>query len=217
MKHRNIFLPLILCLGMLSGCGAARPSKFYQLTVPSEQSSGPDPAPYSFTLLLGPITTSDLYRDDHLVYTSDSQAMGTFEYRRWAEPPTEMINDVLLRELQRSDRYEHVYFLRSGVRGDYVLRGRLYDLREIEGKGLSVRVAFEFELRDSKREFTVWSHSYSHDEPVNGKDVSAVVAAMDRDVQTGLGEVLTGLDQFFSSHTASASTANPATGATRER
>ena len=110
MKHRNIFPALILCLGMLNGCGAARPSKFYQLTVPSEQSSGPDPATYSFTLLLGPITTSDLYRDDHLVYTSEGEAMGTYEYRRWAEPPTEMINDVLLRELQKSEHYEHVYF-----------------------------------------------------------------------------------------------------------
>ena len=217
MKHKNIFPALILCLGMVNGCGAARPSKYYQLTVPSEKASGVDPSPYSITLLLGPITTSDLYRDDHLVYTSDSQAMGTYEYRRWAEPPTEMINDVLLRELQGSGRYDHVYSLRSGVRGDYVLRGRLYDFREIDGKGLSVRVAFEFELRDSKRETTVWSYSYSHDQPVNGKDISAVVAAMDRDVQSGLSEVLAGLDQYFSAHTTFASTAAPAAGATRER
>ena len=206
MKHRNIFPALILCLGMLNGCGAARPSKFYQLTVPSEKAFGVDPAPYSVTLLLGPITTSDLYRDDHLVYTSDGEAMGTYEYRRWAEPPTEMINDVLLRELQRSGRYEHIYSLRSDVRGDYVLRGRLYDLREIDRNGLSVLVAFDFELRDFKTGATVWNHSYSHGEPVNGKDVSAVVAAMDRDVQSGLSEVLVGLDQYFSAHATFAST-----------
>ena len=217
MKHTNIFPALILCLGMLNGCGAARPSKFYQLTVPSENPSGVDPALYAVTLLLGPITTSDLYRDDHLVYTSDGQAMGTYEYRRWAEPPTEMINDVLLRELQRSGRYEHINSLRSGVRGDYVLRGRLYDFREIDGNSLSVRVAFDFELRDSRTGATVWNHSYSHDEPVKGKDVSAVVAALDRDVQSGLSEVLAGLDQYFSAHTTFASTAAPAAGATRER
>ena len=60
MKHRNIFPALILGLGVLNGCGAARPSKFYQLTVPSEKVSGVDPAPYSITLLLGPTTTSDI-------------------------------------------------------------------------------------------------------------------------------------------------------------
>jgi len=209
VKHRNIFPALILCLGMLNGCGAARPSKFYQLTVPSEKAFGVDPAPYSVTLLLGPITTSDLYRDDHLVYTSDGEAMGTYEYRRWAEPPTEMINDVLLRELQRSGRYERIYSLGSDVHGDYVLRGRLYDFREIDGNGLSARVAFDFELRDSKTGTTVWNRSYSHDEPVNGKDVSAVVAAMDRNVQSGLSEVLEGLDKYFSTRSAVASTVAP--------
>ena len=49
-----------------------------------------------------------------------------------------------------SGRYQNVYLLRSDVRGDYLLRGHLYDLREIDGKALSVRVAFEFDLRDVK-------------------------------------------------------------------
>jgi hypothetical protein len=73
----------------------------------------------------------------------------------------------------------------------YVLRGCLYDLRELDGTGLATRVAFEFELRDLK------TFSYSHDEPVNGKDVTAVVAAMDRNVQSGLSEVAGGLEQYF--------------------
>jgi ABC-type uncharacterized transport system auxiliary subunit len=207
MKRKFIFPALMLCLGILNGCGAARPSKFYQLTVPSEKAAAADPVPYPVTVVLGPITTSHLYRDDHIVYTSSGEAMGTYEYRRWAEPPTEMINEFVLRELQRSGRYEHIYSLRSDVRGDYVLRGRLYDFREIDQSGLSARVAFDFELRDSKTGATVWTHSYSHDEPVRGKDVSAVVAAMDRNVQSGLSEVLRGLDQYFSAHVTVASTA----------
>ena len=124
--------------------------------------------------------------------------MGTYEYHRWAEPPSEMISDVLLRELQESERYQHVYSLRSDSRGDYVLRGRLYDFREINGNGVAARVAFEFELRDSKTGATVWSRSYSHDEPVISKDVTAVVAALNRNVQSGLSEVMGGLEQYFS-------------------
>lgn len=207
MKHQIIFPALILCLGMLNGCGAARPSKFYQLTVPSDKTSGAEPAPYPVTLLLGSITTSHLYRDDHIVYTSNGEAMGTYEYHRWAEPPSEMIDDVLLRKLQASGHYQHIYSLRSDVRGDYVLRGRLYDLREISGNALTARVAFEFELRDSRTGTTVWNRSYSHDEPVDGKDVSAVVAAMDRNVQRGLSEIMGSLDQYFSTNRAIASTA----------
>lgn len=207
MKRKFIFPALMLGLGILNGCGAARPSKFYQLTLPNDKTPGADPAPFPVTLLLGPITTSHLYRDDHIVYTSNGEAMGTYEYHRWAEPPSEMISDVLLRELQESERYQHVYALRSDSRGDYVLRGRLYDFREVSGNGLAARVAFEFELRDSKSGATVWSRSYSHDEPVDGKSVPAVVAAMDRNVQNGLSEVSSGLDQYFSAHTSVASTA----------
>ena len=207
MNHKIIFPALILCLGMLNGCGAARPSKFYQLTVPGDKTSGADPAPYPVTLLLGSITTSHLYRDDHIVYTSNGEAMGAYEYHRWAEPPSEMIDDVLLRELQLSGRYQHIYSLRSDVRGDYVLRGRLYDLREVSGNALTARVAFEFELRDSKTGTTVWNRSYSHDEPVDGKDVSAVVAAMDRNVQRGLSEIVESLDEYFSTNRAIASAA----------
>jgi ABC-type uncharacterized transport system auxiliary subunit len=201
LKLKIIFPALILCLGILNGCGAARPSKFYQLTPPNDKTAGADPAPFPVTLLLGPITTSHLYRDDHIVYTSNGETMGTYEYQRWSEPPSEMISDVLLRELQESERYQHVYSLRSDSRGDYVLRGRLYDFQEIDGNGLAARVAFEFELRDSKTGATVWSRSYSHDEPVDGKNVPAVVAALNRNVRSGLSEVMGSLEQYFSGHT----------------
>ena len=197
MKHRIIFPTLVICLGILHGCGAARPSKFYQLTVSSNMSSTPASTPHPITLLLGPITTSHLYRDDHIVYTSSGQAMGTYEYQRWAQPPTEMIHDVLIQQLRAAGRYQYVYSLRSDSRGDYLLRGHLFDFREITGNGLSARVAFDFELRDSKTGATVWSHSYSHDEPVNGKDVSAVVTALDHNVQSGLAEIMGSLEQYF--------------------
>jgi ABC-type uncharacterized transport system auxiliary subunit len=205
MKLRTIFPALMLCLGMLNGCGATRPSKYYQLTVPSDTAPGADPAPYPVTLLLGRITTSHLYRDDRIVFTSNAEAMGTYEYHRWAEPPSDMISDVLLRELQASGHYQHVYSLRSDVSGDYLLRGRLYDFREIDGNVLAVRVAFEFELSDSKTGTAVWTRYYSHDEAVDGKAVTAVVAAMDRNVQNGLSEVAGGLDQYFSTHATVAS------------
>jgi len=197
---RGVLVPAtVLCLALLSGCGAARPSKFYQLTIPEERIATENPAAYPVTLLLGPITTSHLYRDDHIVYTSSGQAMGTYEYARWAEPPSEMIGDLLLRQLRSSRRYHHVYSRRSDVRGDYLLRGQLYDFCEVSGKGLVARVAFEFDLQDSKTGVTVWTASYSHDEPAAANEVSAVVAAMDRNVQNGLGEISRGLEQYFGS------------------
>jgi hypothetical protein len=62
-------------------------------------------------------------------------------------------------------------------------------------------------LRDSKTGATVWSRSYSHDEPVSGKDVTTVVAALNRNVQSGLSEVMAGLEQYFAGHTQSTAAA----------
>lgn len=207
MNRKIIFPALVLSLGVLNGCGATRPSKYYQLTVPDDSKAGKDSTPYPVTLLLGPIATSNLYRDDHIVYTSTGQVMGTYEYQRWAEPPSEMITDALLRELRASGRYLQIYSLRSNVRGDYLLRGHLYDFREIDGTVLAARVALDFELHDSKTGAIVWTRYYSHDEPVDGKDVAAVAAALNRNVLSGLSELREGLDRYFSTHAAVASTA----------
>jgi ABC-type uncharacterized transport system auxiliary subunit len=198
MKNTFLTSVLTLCVAILAGCGAARPYKFYQLTVPHDNVPGSDPAPFPVTLLVGPIKASHLYRENQIVYSSEAQAMGTYQYQRWAEPPTEMIRDVLLQELRLSGRYRNVYSLGSDVRGDYLLRGQLYDFREIAGQSLLVRVTLEFELLDTRVGTAVWTRYYSHDEPVSGRDIAAVVAAMDREVQRGLREMVAGLDQYFS-------------------
>jgi ABC-type uncharacterized transport system auxiliary subunit len=74
----------------------------------------------------------------------------------------------------------------------------LYDFKEISGSSLMARLTIDLELRETKTASTVWTHYYSHDEPVSGKDISAVVAALDRNAQRGMGEIKSGLDQYFS-------------------
>jgi ABC-type uncharacterized transport system auxiliary subunit len=196
--NRRFFSIAALAVALLTGCGAARPSKYYQLTVPGDAAPAADRSPYPVTLLLGPLRASHLYREEHIVYSSSGENMGTYEYQQWAEPPTEMLVDVLLRELRASGRYRAVDVLRSNSHGDYILYGRLYDFKEISASPLMARLTIELEMRETKSGSTVWTHYYSHDEPVSGKDISAVVAALDRNAQRGMGEVKSSLDQYFS-------------------
>lgn len=195
-------LALLTAASLLSliGCGATRPSKYYQLTVPGEQTATQNADPAAATLLLGPLLASHLYREDRIVYSANGEQMGTYEYHRWAEPPTEMIEEVLLRNLRASGRYKAVYMHRSDATGDFALRGRLYDFKEVSGSPILARVTFDMELRDLKTGATAWTHFYTHDEPAGGKDVPSIVAALDRNVQAGVKEVLTGLEQYFATH-----------------
>ena len=185
---------------LLGGCGAARPSKYYQLTIPGDARGEQPVDPTPVTLLVGSLLSSDLYREDRIVYSTAGEEMGTYEYQRWAEPPTEMIQEVLLRELRSTGRYRAVFAHRSDAKGDFLLRGRLYDFKEVAGNATLARLTVDFEMRDLKDGATVWTHYYHHDEPVNGKSVPAVVAALDKNVQRSVKEVLEGLDQYFASH-----------------
>ena len=71
------------------------------------------------------------------------------------------------------------------------------DFKEVSGSPLVARLAIEYELRDAKTGTTVWSHYYSHDEPAEGKEVTAVVAALDKNVQGIVGQVKAGLEQYL--------------------
>jgi ABC-type uncharacterized transport system auxiliary subunit len=196
-KVSGLLLAMVIA-GSLAGCGATRPTQYYQLTVPADVHHAEANAS-GISLALGPLVTSHLYREDRIVFSSGPQQMGTYEFQRWTEPPAEMIEEVLLRELRASGRYREVFTQRSSSNADYVLRGRLYDFKEVSGSPLQARVTVEFELKDMKSGSTVWSHYYNHDEPVSGKDVPAMVAALDRNVQRGVGEVKASLEQYFSS------------------
>jgi ABC-type uncharacterized transport system auxiliary subunit len=200
MTRRAFIGAVVLTAVLLSGCGAARPSKYYQLTVRADMPALEKPDAVPVTLLLGGMMTSHLYREDRIVYGNGAEQLGTYEYQRWAEPPAEMIQEVLLRELRASGLYRAVSYRRSNIKGDFALRGRLYDFKEVAAGQMSGRVTLELEMRDLKSGATVWTHYYTHDEPASGKDVPAIVAALDANVQHCVKEVVESLNQYFASH-----------------
>jgi ABC-type uncharacterized transport system auxiliary subunit len=191
---------LLLC-GLMAGCGAARPNKYYQLTFPGDAAADPPAgAVHPVSIIVGTLNASHLYREDHIVYGSSAENMGTYEYQRWAEPPAEMIQDVLLHALRNSGRFRTVLSLRSTAHGDYLLHGHLYELKEITGASMAGRLSMELELRDTRNGETLWTHLYSHDEAVSGKDVGAVVKALNHNVQRAAAELTASLDQYFAAH-----------------
>ena len=191
---------LVILFGVVAaGCGGSRPVKYYILDI------GPAPAVSTapqvpVTLLVSRISAAHLYRDDRLVYGSGQVQLGTYEYERWASPPSDLVQDVLIKTLRSSGSYRSVSRIGSNLRGDYIVRGQLFALDEVESPGLSARFSFQLELYDPKAAATVWSAAYTHDEPVNGKKVSDVVEALDRNVRAGMAQLTGELGQYLASH-----------------
>jgi ABC-type uncharacterized transport system auxiliary subunit len=202
-EMRRIWQAALFCMLAIfvAGCGASRPINYYVLDIgPALASAAPPQFPV--TLLVARITSTELYRDDRLVYSYGPVRLGTYEYERWAGPPVAMVRDMLISSLRTSQQYRSVTPIGSNLRGEYVVRGRLYALDEVDKPELAARFSLEIDLYDIKSGAMLWTDSYSHDEPVNGKGVSDVVEAMDRNVRAGLQQLTTNLAGYFASHAA---------------
>ena len=197
-RMRQTTLVVVLA-GISASCGASRPTKYYVLDVSPAPAIDPT-AQFPITLLIGRITASRLYRDDRLVYGSGPVELGTYEYQRWAESPADMVQDILISSLRSSGQYRSVSRIESNFRGDYIIRGHLYGLYEVDKPALTARFSLQLELFDPKSGATVWTDSYSHDEPVTGKTVADIVEALDRNVQAGMQQLTASLGQYFLNH-----------------
>jgi ABC-type uncharacterized transport system auxiliary subunit len=189
----------VLLTGFAAGCGSARPVKYYALDAGAVPTSAPS-AVYPVSLLVGRVTTSHLYRDDRLVFGSGPVQLGAYSDQRWAQSPADMVQDLLIASLRSSGQYRSVSRLGSSARGEYVVRSSLDALYEVDQPALVARFGLRVELFDPKAGATVWVGNYSHDEPVNGKNVPAVVEAMNRNVRAGMLQLTAGINQYFADH-----------------
>jgi ABC-type uncharacterized transport system auxiliary subunit len=190
-------IPCIVALLAAAGaCGGGRPIRYYTVELP------PAPQPstnvYPITVLIGRIGAPEILQDEPIAYRSGPNEIGTYNYHHWVEPPVRMVKVILIRQLRASGKYVSVTELGSSAQGEFVLRGRLYDFEEVDAGSTTALVTMDFELLDRKTAKTVWTHFYSYREPVQGKEISDVVSALDRNLRRGLTEVVSGMDAYFS-------------------
>jgi len=200
-----------LLAAILSACAATPPTRYYVLDAPQASPTGQAQIPVR--LIVGRITASHLYRDDRFVYGTSSVQLGAYEFERWSEPPVDLIQDELVATLRNSGQYRAVSRIGSAARGDYIVRGHLDALDEIDNKpAIAARFSLELELFEPAAGTVVWNSSYNHDEPVQGSGkkvaVADVVQALDHNVQEGLQQLTAGLGQYLSTHAQQPSAGN---------
>jgi ABC-type uncharacterized transport system auxiliary subunit len=182
---------------MLAGCGAARPIQYYSLDPPEVTRA---PQRMDVALLIGHFRAPTLYRDTRIVYRTGPNEMGVYQGHRWVEAPALMVEEMVLQSMRRSGQYKSVQKIASNAQGDYVVRGRVERFDEVEGKPILASVWLHLSLYDVKHGETVWSRSYEHDEPVSGKEVADVAAALDKNLQSGILELTSEINQYLAEH-----------------
>lgn len=199
MRQRVRLTLSVLAVAAFCSCLGGRPIQYFTVTIPGASRPAAHTSPVA--LEVGHINAPEILQDQPIVYRSGRNEIGTYQYHLWAEPPAQMIKTALIRRLRASGRYQSVTRLGGSTQGDYILRGRLYDFEEVDnGKTITAKVTMDFELIDRATHKPVWNHFYSRTEPVQSKEISAVVAGLDNNLQQGLAEVESGLNDYFASH-----------------
>jgi ABC-type uncharacterized transport system auxiliary subunit len=192
------FLITVLLAILLAACGSPRPIKYYQLTYPT--STATQQASMNVSLLVRTFDASTLYRENRIVYSTSPQELGLYELDRWVVPPVDMLQDALIRGLRASGRYRSVMTVRGEGGGEYALTGHIYQFCEFDSPEIMARLHYVVRLRERKSGMIVWAHTYNHDEPAGAKTVTAVVVAMDKNVQRSVDEVQAGLLDYFNAN-----------------
>lgn len=199
MRRFQQFVLVLVLAGATFGCGAA-PHIHYYVIDPGPMTPTPSTPQIPVTILVARITSTHLYRDDRLVYGSGPVELGTFSYQRWAESPVDMVQDLLLASLRAGGEYGSVARVGSNQHGNFILRGHLNSMYEVDKPSLLARFSLELELFDIKSGMTVWTQTYTHDEPASGKSVADVIEAMDKNVHSGIQDLTSGIAQYFVNH-----------------
>jgi len=166
-------------VGLLAGCGSVQGPAitYYKLDIP------PVPAPAGpsvpVPLRIEPFRTTSLLRQDRIVYRPSPVEVGFYEYHRWAEPPNDTVTKALADQLTGRRLFQSVEISDGTERAEYVLRGSIDRLQEVDYKGaVTAQVTISVELEDPVRREKIWSSVATSERIVEKSDVQAVVTAM---------------------------------------
>jgi ABC-type uncharacterized transport system auxiliary subunit len=123
--------------------------------------------------------------------------VGFYEYHRWAELPNDTVTKALADQLVRRRVFQSVEISDGGEKTDYVLRGSIERLQEVDYTGtVKVQVSISTELEDPVRQQKIWSGTASSECVVAKSDVQAVVSAMGQAAQQSIGRLVTDVAKF---------------------
>ena len=201
VKSRAV--PTVVLVALLVSCGGKIPPTFYyQLNL--QEPAVPAVAQGSATALIMPFKASEMLTQDRIVYRPSPEEVGYYEYHRWAEDPRTTITKSFQGQLRRRGTFSRVVGFESRAKADYVIRGRIERLEEVDyGGGVTVRAALTLDLLKLPSRQTVWQGMSESSQPVSVGEVRGVVTQMSGAVQSALEKLASDLDAFVRSEAAS--------------
>ena len=182
---------------LIGGCfGKTRYPKYYALSVAPALSSDIGSTRHPGTVAVRRFETPAYLRQGRIVYREAPDQIGFYEYHRWAVEPGTTVTTAVLESLRSYHIFSFVEPYDGQSRPDYLLTGRLQRLDEIDyGGGVKVEAKLSAELTNVRTGAVVWTGDAGGTSKVDGRDVSSVVAEMNRALHESIDRLLTSMEQ----------------------
>src|SRR5712691_1709483 len=165
MKH--LFLTLLLLAAVLAvtpGCGKVPQTHFYSLDAPSPAASAKT-LPYD--VAVPRFRAAYRLSQDRIVYMPSSYHVDYYNYHRWSGYPADLVTSAFITSLKRAGIFRSVSEMRSGGKPDYLLRGEIQNLEELDnGSAVTARVSMTLDVMDANTHQIVWSGAAEYEKPV---------------------------------------------------
>ncbi len=135
------------------------------------------------TVRLGSFNAASSFQSLKIIYSTSTYKRKTYEYHQWLTTPSDMIAELLQRDMAASNLYGAVVSIRSSLPPHYELEGTIEEIMEKdEGETwfsvISVRcAAFAFPEKIGKKH-VLYQKAYKESVQTQKKNPAAVVAAM---------------------------------------
>jgi ABC-type uncharacterized transport system auxiliary subunit len=192
MKRNSSSLALILAMvTLLAGCGGkVRYPNYYTLNLPFP----PDPPSQDgvrSSIAVREFQSPAYLRQGPIAYRKTPEQIGFYEYHRWAADPRAVVTSAVIDHLRASGQYSIVSAYSGHADHDYLFRGRLENLEEVDyDSGVKVQVAMSAQITRAATGDTVWSNAVREQGSVSQRNVPGVVSEMNRTMQAAIDKLL---------------------------
>ncbi len=195
LSHTRSVAVLAAIVAWTACGGKAPPTLYYALDLPA-----PAPAAERLdgTAVLMPLRAGKLVGQGRIVYRESREQVGFYEYHRWAEDPEDSIGRLLALELAARGTFASVVPFDGRTEADFILRGELLQLEEIDYEGrVQAAAGLALELVDAATGRVVWSGSAAAAEPVPASEVRSVVSCLGKAAERSVNQLVGEIDRHL--------------------
>src|SRR5580658_1506003 len=177
------------------GCAKVPQTHFYTLEPPAMSSAGKT-LPYDVEVAR--FRAAFRLSQDRLVYMPSPYHVDYYDFHRWAGYPADMMTSALISSLKHAGVFRSVSEVRSGAKPDYILRGEIENLEELDnGTTVTARVALTLDAYDAQSHAIVWSGAADYSKQVTAGSVDGVAKELSAGVRQSLEKLTHDLASGF--------------------